>query len=459
MFGVTLLKAPQDYQVIQQENGCGKIVVSAQMDDESDDPCVVCARLCREETGETVIEWKPMQPAGQWCFGGELTGIPIGGPYRLETCVRYTANAELHKHTRGDSRFHLYVGDLYVIAGQSNSAGYGRQPVYDPPERGVCLFRNCGRWDIAAHPLNDSTGTVFPENTEGGNPGHAPWLAFAKMIKRETGIPVGLIQASLGGSSLASWNPEESGHLYRSMLARIRAAGNRVRGVLWYQGCSDSNAAETSSTYQTRFLGFVRQLRSDLDSPELPIFTVQLNRRTGFVSHERDTFWGTVREAQRNAAKAEKNIYVLPANDLTLSDVIHNDSASNIVLGERVARKVLHEIYHRDLPCDAPDLAKAALLADGRVELTFDHVYGQLDFYSESAGRLPFTIEQPDGSVNPIAGYEIHGGRMILITEFPVQAGAHLHIAWQQYPGTLIPRDLTTHIPVLSRYGVPIEMP
>ena len=458
MFGVTLLEAPQDYQVIQQENGYGKMVFSAEMDDESQDSHMVYARLCMEETGDVVIGWTAMQFAGKRRFRGELDNIPVGGPYRLETYVQYTENVEVHKHTRGDSRFHLYVGDVYIIAGQSNSAGYGKQPVYDPPEKGVHLFRNCGRWDIATHPLNDSTATVFPDNTEGGNPGHAPWLAFAKMVKRNTGMPIGMIQASLGGSGLASWNPLENGYLYRSMIQRVKATGSGVRGVLWYQGCSDSNTTETSETYQKRFMDFVDHTRRDLDSPALPVFTVQLNRRTVFVSHERDISWGTVREAQRNAAKTEKNIFVVPANDLVLSDVIHNDSASNIVLGERVARQVLHEIYHMDIMCNAPDLRWAVCLADGRVELVFDNVYGQLDFYAESADRLPFTVEQPDAGIDPIAAYEIQGNRMLLQMESAVQPGARIHIAWQQYPGTLIPRDLATHLPVLSCYGVPIEM-
>lgn len=60
----------------------------------------------------------------------------------------------------GDMIHHLGIGDLFVITGQSNSAGYGKDPIFDPPELGIHLLKNNGRWDMASHPFNDSTATI-----------------------------------------------------------------------------------------------------------------------------------------------------------------------------------------------------------------------------------------------------------------------------------------------------------
>ena len=61
---------------------------------------------------------------------------------------------------RGDTRQHWGVGDVWLIAGQSNCAGYGKDPVEDPSELGVHLLGNDLHWDLATHPLNDSTNSL-----------------------------------------------------------------------------------------------------------------------------------------------------------------------------------------------------------------------------------------------------------------------------------------------------------
>ena len=101
------------------------------------------------------------------------------------------------------------------------------------------LYGNNGCWSVAAHPLNDSVDTIYPENAEHAS-NTSPALSFARMLRRRLGVPVGLVQASLGGSPLSRWHPEETGDLYRAMLRRLDAVG-QVGGVLWYQGCTDTD--------------------------------------------------------------------------------------------------------------------------------------------------------------------------------------------------------------------------
>ncbi len=169
-------------------------------------------------------------------------------------------------------RHFIGVGDLWIIAGQSNSAGYGRGPIDDPPTLGVHLLRNNEQWTLAAHPLNESTDTLHPANREAGNPGHAPYVQFGRTLQRALGYPIGLIQTALGGSPLTAWNPAEPdpAPLFDNMMHCAHLAGGRVRGILWYQGESDTGTDEMALSYADRFGAAVRAWRAALEAPQLP---------------------------------------------------------------------------------------------------------------------------------------------------------------------------------------------
>jgi len=173
---------------------------------------------------------------------------------------------------------HIGVGDVWVIAGQSNAAGYGKSPIVDPPQLELHQFHPAGHWRLASHPLADGTATLFPMHREGALPSHSPWLHFARLLHARQGYPIGLVPAALGGSALAAWSLSAEGHLLRNLGQLVDAAGLQyVRGVVWYQGESDTGPQE-SSTYGSRFAVFVDELRNLLGHPALPVITVQLNR-------------------------------------------------------------------------------------------------------------------------------------------------------------------------------------
>ena len=192
-----------------------------------------------------------------------------------------------------------------MIAGQSNSAGYGRGPYEDPSEFGVHLFRNSEQWALAAHPMNESTDTRHAVNREAANPGHSPYLQFARTLKRTLSHPVGLVQTSLGGSPLSRWNPDEPGaaDLFDNMVRCVGKAGGKVRGIVWYQGESDTGTDADAASYAQRFRRALAAWREALAAPELPVLTVQLNRVHQPADPDADRRWSQVREAQRQAAR------------------------------------------------------------------------------------------------------------------------------------------------------------
>lgn len=228
-----------------------------------------------------------------------------------------------------------------------------------------------------------------------------------------------------------------------------------MRGVLWYQGCSDVGEAE-SHTYGDRFAHVLATFRKELGE-ETPWLTIQLNRRLRQEEvSEEDAGWGRVREAQRQAARNLPGVYLIPATDCGLSDGIHNSAAANVVLGERLAGEALREIYHRPWSCGAPNLQTARLTAPDVLELTFAPVAGRLfDIDSHDVRCHAFTVEDAEGKEIAVTGAELVGDT---ITLHLADKGAYrVSAGWQMEPPVRLPLDFATHQPILSFYQVEVE--
>lgn len=456
--GAIILEGPQNWQILQQQNGTAEVRLAGEWYPPKGGTGVgnVYARVVREDSSDCVIPWTECAASAENRWNVVLSGVPAGGLYRVETCLKMDNAVPMEWSARGDMIHHLGVGELFVIAGQSNSSGYGKDPAYDPPEIGVHVLRNSGRWDIASHPLNESTDTIHEVNREDANPGSSPWLSFAKMMKRELGIPVGLLQTALGGSSLERWNPEEEGSLYRNMLSVIASQGGQVRGILWYQGCNEAQERK-ADTYLSRFGIMVRRLREDTGLSEVPFFTVQLNRYTREPTLGTEEAWSLVREAQRLAARTIPGVWVVPSIDRSLSDAVHIASSSNLILGERIAKLALTKLYGRKYTCMAPDLHSAAFCKELEIILTFDHVVSYIYDYNVNPKRLPFTVEDETGVV-PIANAEFSGDSVVLLLGRSTRGACFVSCAAGQNPQGVVPVDYEGHLPILPFYRAPISL-
>ena len=266
-------------------------------------------------------------------------------------------------------RLHLFVGDLYLIAGQSNAVGYARDEFIDPPCVGVSVYRLNGNWDLATHPLNDGTGCQFA-NRDVPVPAHSPWLIFAKILFRKTGVPVGLLPAALGGSPMASWLPGQM--LYCNAMEMVKNTG-MPKGVLWYQGCADAIAGDTQD-YKSRFLEMVERMRRDLGNPTLPFFTCQLNGFTEPDTPQTDDAWAQLRLQQSLCTQID-NVYMLPTAGMKLYDQIHNCTQSNIRIGRQVAAQALANLYGQNIRWQSPKVSQ--VIRNGDVlEIRFANLFG-----------------------------------------------------------------------------------
>ena len=473
-FGVTIESGLSDWQIIQQDGqGFGHVTLNGYwQSDASGGPGTVEVRVVAQDTGVIASGDTDWQRAttnldGTWQI--TLDRIPAGGLYRIETHLR-TSDTAAEWSVRGDMRHCVGVGDVWVIAGQSNSAGYGRGAYFDPPELGVHLFRNSAHWSLATHPMNDSTDTAHSVNRENGNPAHSPYLHFGRVLKQTLGYPIGLVQTALGGSPLSRWNPSEratdannggnvGADLFDNMTACVQNAGGSVRGVLWYQGESDTSA-ELSPTYEARFVAAVQAWRAALNDANLPVITVQLNRvfqkfPTPSEAEQAHRGWSVVREAQRAVPHKLSGVMVVPALDLPLSDLIHISPAGNMLLGERMARAALGAVHGRTASYLAPDVQSAVREAQGtRVRLQFANVTSRIDTIDLTGHG--FVVEDAQGQT-PIIDVTYPGdATVVLVLARALCDVAKVHGAYGFNPPTT-PVDMDRVLPMLGFHGVPVE--
>lgn len=448
----------QSWQIFQQENGYAKVTVSGtyerrvtpDMVEDYLEEEILYAMVCRESDNEPVIWWTECEKDGRnWSI---TLDIPAGGPYSICTCM---TEKELPQWSEwgspGEMVRHIGVGDLYLIAGQSNAVGYGKDFVDDPPELGVHMQCNNGQWDLASHPLS-TRDTRHDLPTDGTHhTGHSMYLSFAKALKRDLGYPIGLIPAALGGVHLSRWNPEENGDLYDFAMERIRDCGGKIKGILWYQGCSDTDTQENATSYHQRFGRMVEHFREDLGE-NLPVFTMQIAYANDHRYPIESDLWAVVRQQQADCAKNIPNVYILPTSDSMMSDMVHISAAANLRLGQLLAKQVLTVLYGKQYMCHAPELTSIRRISRDTVELSFAHIYERLETL---APAKDLEIEAQDGTERiPVVDYKIYDRNKLQLTfGKPISDNARFHAGHTVVRKGFLPIDYATHMPILAFYG------
>ena len=354
---------------------------------------------------------------------GEIVELATGGPYEV-----------------GGAK-NVLVGDLWVLAGQSNMEGVGDLADVETPHPLVHSFQSREEWSPAEEPLHwlgesprpihhTIWGLPMPEapaRRDGSRAkGSGLGLTFAKTLAEATGVPIGLIPSAHGGTSMQQWEPsrKEMGgdSLYGATLLRVQANGGKVAGILWYQGESDANPAD-AMLYESRMEELVQSFRADFGQPDLPFYLVQLG---GFVTpadQSQIDGWNSVRESQRKLASAlPPPAAVASAIDCGLDDLIHIDTDGLKMLGKRLAAIALGR--------PAPMLRSVSYDASRhQIRVVFDGIQEKLTALGRPTG---FSLRDPSGIEVPLI-YKIvleRAAAVLKLNEDHSPLGLHL---WYGY--------------------------
>lgn len=197
--------------------------------------------------------------------------IPQGGPYNL---VADGMN-DRFQITQSWSLMDISVGEVFIIAGQSNAANHG--DVMTSPQRLVkALNPQTGQWTRARDPqpgASDWSDFDLPTRPSG-----SPWPTFGDSLSESLNLPIGIISTAYGGTSISDWqkgSPE--GHYARLMeAARLVEHEGRCgfRTVLWHQGESDAIEATSELNYRNLASRLLADFSNDSNCSQKWIFSI-----------------------------------------------------------------------------------------------------------------------------------------------------------------------------------------
>lgn len=273
------LTSPLDYHVVQRSTPAkGLLRIAGELSEAVALPDVAMEARVMGEKEQT--SW---QRVGGSVSGKKLAGaveMPAGGWWRLEVRV-----SQGGKQLALGSVAHVGIGEVFVIAGQSNSANHGAEKQTTKTRR-VATFDGKA-WRIADDPQPGASG--------GGGSFVPP---FADAVVTKENVPVGILACGIGATSVREWLPKgaafpnpptlvsrveqlpsgqwaSKGAAYEAFIARMKSVPPQgFRAVLWHQGESDANQKDTTRTlpgklYREYLEKIIRNSRRDIgwDAP------------------------------------------------------------------------------------------------------------------------------------------------------------------------------------------------
>lgn len=240
---------------------------------------------------------------------------PQNGVWSIEFDVpgEYSGPAELIVGTRTLVK-KIIVGDVWLCSGQSNmvipvwKATDGRQIADIAAAKSIHFLQVPNKAEVSQHELRQWK-TVSPEKDIWFS---AVCLAFGASLNDLTKVPIGLINASVGGTSIESWMSSESvkavscanmskpPQFFDQMIAPL---AQPIKGVLWYQG--ESNRAKVDC-YDDLLLALMKDWRTHWRNPSLPFVVMQLpgygDQPSGL---DAGSGWAALRDAQRAVVSSD----------------------------------------------------------------------------------------------------------------------------------------------------------
>lgn len=411
---------------------------------------------------------------GKWTASVPTGGA--GGPFILEAVGQ------------GETRLQdVLVGEVWIASGQSNMAF----PLATLPDAGNVVAQANDpelrfftvELKTSDTPRAEVKGVWEPANPRTAGKFSAVAYYFAKNLRTELKVPVGIFFTAWGGTSVTSWISREGISLlkvaevvdsrwqtalqvfparqrkYESDLAAWVAAraaaekagtvfssrrpmqpsgeGSRnaphglfnamvnplipytIRGVIWYQGEANTPYAEE---YEELFSGMIVDWRKRFGQGDIPFLFVQL---AAFTSDDKRD-WATLRQAQANTLRLP-NTGMAVAFDVGEKDDIHPKDKKTV--GDRLSAIALNRFYDHPRPDAGPRLKSAK--ADGQNMLVeLDPMYGEVTV-RQPANLTGFRIAGANGNFQ--TAQAVLEGNIIRVSSPEVPQPKAVRYLWENY--------------------------
>jgi sialate O-acetylesterase len=294
--------------------------------------------------------------AGKWLL--LLPPMPAGGPHVL----RVQAGKE-------ELRFEdVLLGDVWFGAGQSNiqfelhRTQGGPEAVRAADEPNIRLFTV--PTEVSYHPEADQAGRWQVCTPETAKNFSGVQYYFGRQLHRDKNVPVGLINASWGGTPIEAFlsleankslpyhrqvaqeiekkprtekyvidrsktTPQVPASIFNAMIHPVMPYG--VRGIIYYQGEHNWNHP---FRYRQQLRALIEDWRIRWRSGDLPFLVVQLPGHGEVQPQPSEHFWAVLRESQREALRLPRTGLAVA---IDLGDPKDQHPTNKKEVGERLA--------------------------------------------------------------------------------------------------------------------------
>jgi sialate O-acetylesterase len=210
--------------------------------------------------------------------------------------------------------------------------------------------------------------------------------------------------------------------VFNGMIAPVIPFG--IRGVIWYQGESNSGQAYR---YRTLFPALISDWRNAWKEGDFPFVFVQLANFGKRPDKPGGSAWAELREAQLMTLSLP-NTAMASAVDIGAADDVHPRNKQEV--GRRLALGALHIAYGKDIVYSGP-LYRFMIVKDGKVRLRFTNIGSGLAA-KEDAPLRGFAVARPDRNF-VWANAEIEGDEVVVWND-AVREPSAVRYAWADNP-------------------------
>ena len=335
----------------------------------------------------------------------------------------------------------ILVGEVWFASGQSNMECplWWDNPRYRDKKGGLLAtmtrlpnvrYVKCKReWSVEPKEFSAKWRKLTPECLQQFNGGSGFWFSavafyYARELYLALDIPIGIIDASWGGTNIDAWTPrcgydncdpsiksiaeypvkadrkpeEYKGRwplngpqqqptvIYNGMVASF--APMAMRGVIWYQGCH--NGCE-SKTYCARLHALYEGWRREFANPDLKFYLVQLAPWK--------SSWLGICMAQTKFCAEEKNAALAVTADVGNFDDVHPNDKE--IVAQRLVVHALKRDYGFAIPEEDSPVVKSVSFKDGMATVAFANVKNWYVYTPDRQHNPAFELAGEDGEWKP----------------------------------------------------------
>lgn len=336
-------------------------------------------------------------------FTFELGEFPYGEPFELEL---YTKQSKYVLHD-------IYIGEVYVMSGQSNMAitlnqirehanhYYQDKIVQDKDlihSDHIRFFQVCaygtGEGQNEFHCNERPKWSIL--NSSNYLDISATAFYFAQELMDLFPVPIGLVLAAVGATITSTWIPNEEAktidqtyiknetdsdtpsRFYNGMIYPLRTF--RFAGVIWYQG--EGQHVHYKENMEKLIYGW----RKDFNDPSLKFLIIELPRIDFDMGYTKDS-WFEVRKQQKELSGLT-NVFYSVSIDFGIKESETNDPMHPFdkdLIGKRAAHACIKYFYNKHGIWSSPEL-KLIRYKDDKVIIELNEVGESIILKSLKAG-------------------------------------------------------------------------